>query len=160
MKIRNILFDFDGTLVDSAPGIVKTMEQTFLRMSAAVPSEQEMRATIGLPLRQALQQLASFNDADADRATELYRELFPIYEVNYIQVFDGVASTLEKLRQQGIRMAIVTSRDAMSLDMVAEKRGLNPFFETRVTGADGLAPKPAPDMVLTLLKRMNIDPEL
>lgn len=156
--IRNILFDFDGTLVDSAPGIVKTMEQTFLQMGVPVPAEAEMRATIGLPLRQALQMLGKLSDSEADRATELYRELFPIYEVGYIRVFEGVEQTLRNLRDRGFRMAIVTSRDTLSLDMVADKRGLSPFFETRVTGADGHAPKPAPDMVHALLERMGILP--
>lgn len=159
MQIKNILFDFDGTLVDSAPGIVKTMEQTFLQMGIKLPAAAEMRATIGLPLWQALQRLGALTDADANRAVDIYRELFPVYEVNYIQVFDGVVDTLKNLRERCIRMAIVTSRDAMSLDLVADKRGLTHFFETRVTGADGLTPKPAPDMVLALLDRMHILPE-
>lgn len=159
MKYRNILFDFDGTLVDSAPGIVKTMEQTFLQMGMEVPTEEAMRSTIGLPLKQALQQLGKLSEEEAEKAVEVYRELFPIYEVNYIQVFDGVRETLDELRARGVRMAIVTSRDAMSLDLVADKRGLTPYFETRVTGADGLTPKPAPDMVEALLERMQINRE-
>lgn len=51
--IKAILFDFDGTLVNSAPGIVKTMEQVFTEMNVEVPTEEAMRATIGLPLRLA-----------------------------------------------------------------------------------------------------------
>lgn len=47
---KAILFDFDGTLVDSAPAIVKTMEQTFLLLGVPVPEVRAMRATIGLPL--------------------------------------------------------------------------------------------------------------
>nr|AGS50326.1 hypothetical protein [uncultured bacterium Ele16D6] len=158
-KIHNILFDFDGTLVDSAPGIVKTMEETFKRMNVAVPSEAEMRSTIGLPLGQALQRLGSLNDEDTKRATDLYRELFPVFEVGYVKVFEGVVPTLKALKEMGIRMAIVTSRDTMSLDLIADKRGLSPFFETRVTGADGFTPKPAPDMVDALLQRMDIPKE-
>jgi len=157
--IKNILFDFDGTLVDSAPGIVKTMEETFKRMNVAVPSEAEMRATIGLPLKQALQQLAALSDEDAQRATDTYRELFPVFEVGYVKVFEGIIETLTALKNKGIRMAIVTSRDTMSLDLIADKRGLSPFFETRVTGADGYTPKPAPDMVNALLQRMDITKE-
>ncbi len=73
--IRNILFDFDGTLVDSAPGIVKTMEQTFLKMRVEVPSEAEMRSTIGLPLQKVLQMLGQLSDEDAAKAAVIYREL-------------------------------------------------------------------------------------
>lgn len=155
-QIKNILFDFDGTLVDSAPGIVKTMEQTFLRMGIAVPSEAEMRATIGLPLLKALQLLGNLNDDDARKATDIYRELFPIYEVNYVKVFPSVIETLQALKDRGIRMAIVTSRDRVSYELIADKRGLSMMFENVVTGADGITPKPAPDMVLALLERMGI----
>lgn len=157
--MKAILFDFDGTLVDSAPGIVKTMEQTFVRMGMNVPAEEDMRATIGLPLRQALKQLGELSDVEADKATETYRELFPIYEVEYIKIFPKVLETLSLLKERGIRMAIVTSRDRMSLELVAEKRGLMPYFETFVTGADGLQPKPAPDMVNALLERMDLKAE-
>lgn len=156
---KAILFDFDGTLVDSAPGIVKTMEETFKRMAIMVPSDEEMRATIGMPLRDALQKLGQLNDADADKATALYRELFPIYEVGYIKVFPHVAETLDKLHERGMRMAIVTSRDRKSMELVAGKRNLTPYFETQITGADGIKAKPAPDMVLALLERMQLNAE-
>lgn len=156
MTTKAILFDFDGTLVDSAPGIVKTMEQTFLTMGVSVPSEAEMRATIGLPLRQALQQLAGLTDEDAAKAVDVYRKLFRVYEVNYVTIFPEVIETLNKLHGQGIRMAIVTSRDEESLKLIADKRGLSALFETYVTGADGFRPKPAPDMVLALLDRMHL----
>lgn len=157
--IKAILFDFDGTLADTAPGIVKTMEQTFLRMGVKVPSEEAMKATIGLPLKQALQMLGDLNDEEAEVATNTYRELFPIYEVNYVSIFPMVKETLEKLSTSGIRLAIVTSRESQSLDMICEHHSIKSFFETRVTQSDHLTPKPAPDMVLALLDRMGLAKE-
>lgn len=157
--IKAILFDFDGTLADTAPGIVKTMEQTFLRMGVKVPSEEAMKATIGLPLKQALQMLGDLNDEEAEVATNTYRELFPTYEVNYVSIFPMVKETLEKLSTSGIRLAIVTSRESQSLDMICEHHSIKSFFETRVTQSDHLTPKPAPDMVLALLDRMGLAKE-
>lgn len=159
IMIKAILFDFDGTLVDSAPAIVRTMADTFIHMGTAVPSDDAMRATIGLPLKTALQQLGQLSDDDAERAVSLYRELFPIYEAGFISIFPDVITTLSALRDKGIRMAICTSRETTSLDRIMERRGMSAFFETRVTGADGLAPKPAPDMVLALLERMGLTAE-
>jgi len=154
--VKAILFDFDGTLVNSAPGIVKTMEQTFLREGFPVPTEAAMRATIGLPLRQALQMLSGCDDAMADRLTDTYPELFPIYEVGYVHIFPGVPETLQLLRDKGLRLAIVTSRDVHSLDMILQHHNLTDLFETRITAADGLTPKPAPDMTIALMQRMNL----
>jgi len=154
--LKAILFDFDGTLVNSAPGIVKTMEQTYIKMGLPVPSEEAMVATIGLPLKKALQMLNDLDEENAEIATTTYRELFPIFEVNYVTLFENVTSTLQAIRDKGIRMAVVTSRDFTSLDMICNHHDLWKYFETKVTGADGYTPKPAPDMVYALLKEMNL----
>ena len=156
---KAILFDFDGTIADTAPGIVKTMEHTFKEMGLSVPSEEAMRATIGLRLDLALQQLGNLSDEDAAIAADTYRRLFPIYEVGYVSIFPGIKETLAELQQQGIRLAICTSRNAESLDMICEHHGIKDFFETRVTNNDHLAPKPAPDMVLALLNKMQLQKE-
>jgi HAD superfamily hydrolase (TIGR01509 family) len=63
---------------------------------------------------------------------------------------------LEQLAGCGIRMAIVTSRDRLSLDLILQNNGIDNYFETVVTVDDHLTPKPAPDMVLALLERMKI----
>ena len=157
--IKAILFDFDGTLVNSAPGIVKTMEQVFIKMNIPVPTEEAMRATIGLPLRLALKELGHLDDKSADDATELYRSLFPIYEVEYVTVFPEVKETLMALKEKGLRMAIVTSRDTTSLRLIADRRDMTPFFETYVTGADGFPPKPAPDMVYVIMEHSEAEKE-
>ena len=159
MSLRAILFDFDGTLANTALGIVKTMEQTFLRMGVPVPPEVDMVATIGIPLGQALQQLGNLTDGERQRAVDIYEELFVTYEVGYITLFPQVLETLQTLKERGMRMAIVTSRGKVSLDLIMERHGLTPFFETLVTNDDHLTPKPAPDMVQTLLQRMNLLPD-
>lgn len=158
--IRAILFDFDGTLANTVRGILITMQETFRRMEVSpIPSNEAMAQTIGLPLRKALQQLGNFDEAQADKATATYRGLFPVYEIGNVTVFPQVEETLEKLKEKHIRMAIVTSRDLPSLNLIMEPRGLIPYFEERLNGSDGITPKPAPDMVLTLLDRMKLKPE-
>ena len=154
--IKAILFDFDGTLANTVMGITKTMAETFRKMDVPIPAEEEMIATIGLPLRTSLQRLGNFNDALADKATALYRELFPIYEVSNVALFPDTLYTLERLKEQGMRMAIVTSRDLPSLRLIMEPRKLIPFFETNVNGSDGIKAKPAPDMVNNLLEKMSL----
>lgn len=154
--VKAIFFDFDGTLANTVLGITKTMAETFRRMDIRIPSEEEMIATIGLPLRTSLQHLGKLSDAQADKAAALYRELFPIYEVGNVVLFPDTLYTLEKLKERGVRMAIVTSRDCPSLRLIMEPRGLLPFFETTVNGSDGITPKPAPDMVNHLLEKMSL----
>lgn len=150
--MRAIFFDFDGTLADTAPGIVLTMQSTFHELGLPVPSEEAVRQTIGLPLGDALPLLG----APAAEGMAVYQRLFPSCELTHISIFPEVQETLTRLKANGIRMAICTSRNKESLDSIVTRHGLEGFFETVVTGSDGIPAKPAPDMVLTLLRRMGI----
>lgn len=154
--IKNILFDFDGTLADTAQGIVETLRESFVRLGRPAPTEEEMVATIGRPLWKAFQTLGNMTEKEAHKAVEVYAGLFMQYEIPNIRMFPGVTAMLEQLAERGIRMAIVTSRDRHSLDLILQNNNIDRYFETEVTVDDHLTPKPAPDMVLALLARMNI----
>ena len=153
---KAILFDFDGTIADTAEGIVTTMKETFKEMSLPIPADNEMLATIGIPLYNALKMLNNLDDAEAQRATETYDRLFPKFEATVVKIFPGVKDTLQWLAAQGYRLAIVTSRNLESLDMIMDRHGINQYFETKITASDKLTPKPAPDMVNALLERMHL----
>lgn len=154
--IKNILFDFDGTLADTAPGILATQVATFTKMGIPVPTEAQMRSGIGLPLGESLRKAANLPDELIDEAVTTYRALFPIYEVGNVSVFPKVYETLEELKARGIRMAIATSRGSNSLGTFLERFDMARFFEDKVTATDKLPAKPAPDIVLALLDRMGI----
>lgn len=154
---KAVFFDFDGTLADTAPGIVLTMQKVFEQLGLAVPTPEQVRQTIGLPLVDAVRQLGGFSPEEAEHGTAVYRQLFPVYEVGHVAVFPQVCQTLEQLSSQGIRMAICTSRTGVTLDLMVERFGINQYFETKVSCNDNLPPKPAPDMVLALLSRMGLE---
>lgn len=153
---KAVFFDFDGTLADTAPGILKTMEQTFKDMGVAIPKEEDMLSTIGLRLDLALQKLGNFSDEKAQEAAAIYRKNFVTFELGYITIFPKVKETLQVLKSRNIRMAVATSRGINSLGSICERHGIKEYFETCVTYNDNLPPKPAPDMVLALLERMNL----
>lgn len=155
-KYKAILFDFDGTLANTTPGIVLTMQKTFEQMGLPLPEEEAVRQTIGLPLVEAVRILGKLTPDEADRGVEVYRNLFPVYEVGKVSIFPGVPETLERLKGQGVRMAVCTSRNLSSLETILKRFGLEHNFETMVTNNDGLPPKPAPDMVMALLDRMGV----
>lgn len=153
---KAILFDFDGTIANTAPGIVATMKATFERMGKPIPTEEEMVQTIGIPLRLALKQLNNLSDEEAQTAVDIYCELFKVIEVAYTSLFNKVNETLETLAGQGMRMAIVTSRNKESLDVIMTRFGIDGYFELVFTNNNNFAPKPAPDMVIHALKEMSL----
>lgn len=159
MKKKAIFFDFDGTIADTVNGIVTTMRETFKEMSLPIPPEETMQATIGLPLYDSLKMLNNLSDEEAKVATDTYRRLFPTFEATLVSIFPQVKETLKWFHQKGYRLAIVTSRNASSLDLILNKHGIGCFFETRVTASDNMPSKPAPDMVNALLERMHLKAE-
>lgn len=153
-----ILFDFDGTLADTQAGILRTMEETFRILHLPIPPAPAMQATIGVPLFQALKSLNNLTDRDAARAVDLYGQLFPRFEATMVTLFPGVRDTLDALQARGLRLAICTSRNVESLDLILDHHGIAPYFEACVTASDGLTPKPSPAPAQALLSRMRLRP--
>lgn len=156
---KAILFDFDGTLADTAPGIVLTMQKSFESMGLPAPSDAAVRQTIGMPLLESVRMLGHFDQQQAERGTEIYRQLFHIYEAGHVRLFPQVPETLEMLRRKGLRLAICTSRTGTSFEVLMQRFGIGHLFETKVTSQDQLPPKPEPDMTLALLERMGLSPD-
>ena len=153
---KALLFDFDGTLADTALGIILTMQETFRTMGLPVPDEEAVKQTIGLPLVEGVRLLGNLSQEDSERGVQIYRSLFPTFELQHIVMFPEVPDTIKKLSEKGFRLAICTSRGKTSLERILSRYGLLDYFETAVTNSDNLTPKPAPDMVLALLERMDI----
>lgn len=154
--VKALFFDFDGTLADTAPGIVLTMQKAFEEMHLPVPTDAQVRETIGMPLVEAIALLGHLDSKGAEQGVEVYRKLFPVYEAGHVKVFPQVDETLSALQNKGIRMAICTSRTGLTLDVMVQRFGIDQYFETKVSCNDGLPAKPAPDMVYELLRRMNL----
>lgn len=91
LRRQLVAWDFDGTIADTSQGIVQTMTETFRRMGWAVPSDEAICSTIGLPLQASVAQLAALpcgND-EVQRATALYRVLFEQVGTAGVTLFQG-----------------------------------------------------------------------
>lgn len=155
-KFDCIIFDFDGTLADTSAGIIATVKETFRRLGFCGAEDERIKPTIGLVLEESLQRIGGLTDSQTEQAAVLYRSIFPEYgEVNS-RLFAGVPETLGELHSRGYRMAIATSRGRDSLEAIMAPYGAGAYFEHMVTATDRLAPKPSPEMVLTLLSGMDL----
>ena len=152
-NFKAIFFDFDGTIADTVNGILATMTATFNELNIPLPPAEEMRATIGMLLGDALQKLGNLDNARRELAVKTYQRLFSEVELPNTRIFPGVVQTLQQLRSRGVKLAIVTSRGIGSLRLILTKNGILDYFDELVTRDNGFTPKPAPDMVNYLLKK-------
>ena len=147
-----IVFDLDGTLVDSIPDIVDTFRATFAEVGLVAPDGEQVRAAVGLPLEQMY--AAHAPDELVPRLVEAYRELYPQRFARQSRPYPGVREVLTELRARGYLLGVATTkRTAMALRFVAAM-GLEDALDV-VQGTDGIPHKPAPDVVLRVLERLG-----
>ncbi len=135
-NVRNILFDLDGTLVDSKPGILAGLRRTLLQLGYELPATASLDWAIGPPLREVMVQLlAPFADTRADLAVTLYREWYGNVGLFDAVPYPGVAEVLDRLRTAGMRLFVTTSKRTPFAVRVLEHFGLAGQFEA-IRGAE------------------------
>lgn len=154
MNFETIIFDYDGTLADTAPLIVHVTKETLKHFGIYDVSEDLVRSNIGLPLVDCLRLDGNLNNAQAEEAVVVYRRIFA-ESLDDTVYFPGVAETLVRLHSRGIRMGIATSRSTGSLHAMLDSHNLRQYFTAIVTVDDNLAAKPAPDMALEVLRQLG-----
>jgi phosphoglycolate phosphatase len=157
-KYELLIFDWDGTLMDSAGHIVESIQKACVDLDIAVPTERECRQIIGLGLIQALQTLLpNLPEPDYPRLTERYRHHYLGRDVE-IPLFEGVAAGIRELRQAGYVLAVATGKSQIGLQRALDYHALGSYFSaTRC--ADQTYSKPHPAMVLEILGELSVAPE-
>ena len=105
-----ILFDLDGTLTDSAPGILNSVRYACRKLGLPIPGEETLRRFLGPPLIDSFRQLVGLSDAEADRAVSAFREYFPTKGIFENEVYPGIPALLADMKAAGKTVLIATSK--------------------------------------------------
>ncbi|MEM6490938.1 MAG: HAD-IA family hydrolase [Pseudomonadota bacterium] len=157
-----VVFDCDGTLVDSAGVIAACMTDAFAAVGAPAPSRADVRAVIGLSLEAACARTlraVGAHGVDAHAAADAYRQAFRgRREANGVEepLFDGVAEVIADLDAAGAVLAVATGKSTRGLEATLSAHGLRDRFVATQTSDDAPG-KPAPDMLLNLSRMLGID---
>jgi phosphoglycolate phosphatase len=154
-----LVFDWDGTLLDSVDWIVECLQNAAFDSGLPVPTDAAARSVVGLSLDAALK--AAFPGIDGERIDplmEAYRRHFFTRQLTSDDLFDGVSAMLAELRDAGFRLAIATGKARRGLDHALEQTGLGPLFET-TRCADETASKPDPAMLHEILAVTGTAPD-
>jgi phosphoglycolate phosphatase len=158
-----VIFDLDGTLVDSPQGIVKTFMAVFSSMGKVGVEPEEVRATIGMPLEKAFGKLLSIDEKDSqvEQAIKKYQSLFKeivLPEAKSL-VFPGVEKGLNTLKKQGIPLAIATSKVHKSAKSLLDAAGLLDYFDIVVCADHVENRKPHPEMGFLVMDKLGVEAE-
>ena len=160
VMVPALLFDLDGTLVDSIELILKSARHAFVGFAGRAPSDDEWRATIGRPLQAVLREYALNDDAESERLLARYREYQLANHDRLLHAYDGVVAMLRTLAAAGHPMAVVTSKSDWLARRALEFVGVNDLFPVLVGCDTCVNHKPHPEPVERALALLNVPPQL
>ena len=128
---KYILFDLDGTLTDSAPGIIRCVQYALEKCGKGTCPDRELLPFIGPPLTESFQKICGMTAAEANTALEYYRERFACVGMYENSVYDGIPELLQNLRQAGKTLAVATSKPQLYAEKILEHFGLSLLNNSR-----------------------------
>jgi len=153
MSIRTILFDLDGTLIDTNELIIASFEHTF-KTHDLPHTREEIMSFNGPPLRDTFYNI---NPDHAETLIATYREHNLAHHDSYVTAFPHVVDVLQKLEESNIQLGIVTTKMRKSVGMGLAITGIDRFFNTVITFDDVDHPKPHPEPVIKAMEQLDAD---
>ena len=154
MRYPVVLFDLDGTVVDSGGIILASMRHATQTVLGREFTDDELLANVGGPGLEA--QMAAFGPGDTAELVRVYRaHNEPLHET--LEGFDGIGATLEALRERGHRLGIVTAKRRATVDLAFARLPLAHLFETIVGGDETERHKPDPAPLRLALERLGAE---
>lgn len=155
-KYELIIFDWDGTLMDSAGKIVTCMQGAAKLANLPIPTDEEVKHIIGISLVPAIKQLFSLSSLDeAEHVADCYKKVFVESDHVASPLFNGTTQLLQDLANQNRRLAVATGKARRGLDRAWTQTNTGQYFVTSRC-ADEAKSKPSPDMLLQILDELDI----
>jgi pyrophosphatase PpaX len=149
---RTVIFDLDGTLIDSVELIlVSHRHATEAVLGAALPDEV-LRAGIGTPL---IEQMRSFDALRAQELFDTYRAHNASVHDQYLRPYEGIAELLDRLRAEGVAIGVATSKSRDTVQRAFDLIPIEPLIDAVVTVNDTERHKPHADPVLRALELLD-----
>lgn len=154
MKYKNIIFDFDGTLVDTEYALLHSLQDT-LKAFSINKDLKELSFVFGIPGGDALKQLG-VNDISG--ALEIWYKNMVTYKESII-IFDGIKEALKMLLEGGYELGIVTSKTRKEFKFDFDCSDIKNFFKYIVCSDDTVQHKPDPEPLLKYMELANVKPQ-
>jgi phosphoglycolate phosphatase len=153
-----IVFDWDGTVMDSTAVIATSIQSACRDLDLPVPSDEDARHVIGMGLVEALRHAVPEAPEDMyEPLADRYRHYF-LAQDQTIPLFAGARETIAELHAAGHALAVATGKSRKGLDRVMDSSGLRAYFHASRT-ADETFSKPHPAMLLELMDELGMQPE-
>jgi pyrophosphatase PpaX len=155
-QITTVLFDFDGTLIDTNEVIIQSFQYTFRKVLGEEKPLEEIVKNFGEPLAVTMEKML---DIPPEEAMAIYREYHYEKFDDLIEIFPGMLELIRVLKERGYKLGIVTSRLRHTTMKGLEKYGLEDYFDYVLTADDTDRHKPDPTPIVMTLEKLGSKPE-
>ena len=155
--IDTVLFDFDGTIMDTNDVIIGSWQHVYRTLRGEEGDLDYILSTFGEPLEYSM--ATSFPEVPMEESVRIYRDWHRARFLDMIKLFPGVTEMLQEIKARGYKTGIASSRLRLTLEQGLDKYDLRQYFDAIVAVEDTANPKPAPDIVLKTLELLEAKPE-
>ena len=161
MTVRAVLFDLDGTLVDSVPGLTLGVNDVLAHYGAAPMTEKAVADLVGKGVRRLIEDVFRIKALPADgvaidAAVALYVERNVARGDRAAKFYPGALEAVKALRSTGVKTVLVTNKARAMVESFVSDTGIDGFFDAVVAGDDTPHPKPAGDMLLLGARKAGV----
>lgn len=150
-----ILFDLDGTISDSAPGILESMTHTFRTVGVPVPDHATLMSFVGPPIMDTFRTAMGMDDAGAEQTLAVYREHYLSHGALDSAMFTGMDVVLRTLHEAGLPMSTATSKPETPATVILDHYGLTGYFDFVTGASDDEVRSAKADVVAEALRRLE-----
>jgi len=155
MKYRHMVFDIDGTLIDTEESAMRALYRVALDLTGRECSREELYATYGLCSADMMRALGI---EDIEAGQRLWHEYFPDY-MDLITIFDGIPEVLAELKARGCHIGLISSKNRVEYNNDFAPLSISPCFDTAILADDSDTHKPEPGPMLAYLAKAGARPE-
>lgn len=155
--IDTLVFDFDGTLMDTNNVIIQSWQHTYRTLTGHEGDLDYIISTFGEPLELSMEN--AFPDVPVDKSVNIYRAWHNEHFRDMIEIFPGVIEMLMEAKNRGYKIGIATSRLAESLYVGLDKYDLTDLFDGIISVEEVTKHKPEPECILKVLEKLQTPPE-
>ena len=154
-KYDTVLFDLDGTLLDTSKGVVMAIEYTIKQMNLEPLPLETMLSFIGPPIKVSIKKTFNLSDAETNKALEIWRDYYGSTAIFEAEVYDGIIETLEMLKNKEIKIGVATYKKEDFAVKVLNHFGIGKYFD-QISGADGYGKLTKSDVIKNCLTALNV----
>lgn len=129
---RYVIFDFDGTVVDTGEGILKSLQYSFEQMGSEVPDMSDLKRFIGPPIHYSFTHYYGVSEEEVGEYIKKYRERYTVKGIYECELYEGILELIDSLKNLGIKVGIASSKPLRLIYNVADYLGITERFDAIV----------------------------